>query len=151
MRNFSHLPPYNSIEATRQRSFERMKKTFRDLAKRERQILETVYSLGRASASDVLDQIPDSPTYSTVRKILSILEEKGYLRHTEMNRRFVYIPTRSRNEVGRSSLKHLMETLFDNSAESVVSALLDISDPKMSDDDFRSLAQMIEQKRKERE
>lgn len=127
-----------------------MKKTFRNLAKRERQILEIVYSLRRASASDVLGQLPDTPTYSTVRKILSILEEKGYLRHTEENRRYVYIPIRSRNEVGRSSLKHLMETLFDNSAKSVVSTLLDISDPKMSDDDFRALAQMIEQKRKER-
>lgn len=127
-----------------------MKKTFRDLAKRERQILEIVYSLKRASASDVLAQLPDSPTYSTVRKILSILEEKGYLRHTEENRRYVYIPTSSRNEVGRSSLKHLMETLFDNSAKSVVSALLDISDPKLSDEEFRTLAQMIEQKRKER-
>lgn len=127
-----------------------MKKTFRDLAKRERQILEIVYSLQRASVSDVLDQVPDSPTYSTVRKIMSILERKGYLRHVEENRRYVYIPTGSRSEAGRSSLKHLMETLFDNSTKSVVSALLDISDAKMSDDDFQTLVQMIERKRKER-
>lgn len=127
-----------------------MRKVFRDLAGRERQILEIVYSLGRASASDVLEQLPDSPTYSTVRKILSILEVKGHLRHTEENRRYIYTPTRSKNEARRTSLRHLLESLFDGSEESVVSALLDISDAKMSDDDLRRLAELIDRHRKER-
>lgn len=127
-----------------------MKKPLQDLAKRERQILEIVYSLGQASAADVLERLPDSPGYSTVRKLLSILEEKGHVKHIEQDRRYVYLPTRSRKEARRSSLKHLMDSLFDSSAESVVSALLDISDAKLSDDDLRSLAQLIEQRRRER-
>lgn len=127
-----------------------MKKPLQDLAKRERQILEIVYSLGRASAADVLERMPDSPGYSTVRKLLSILEEKGHVKHIEQDRRYVYLPTRSRKEARRSSLKHLMDSLFDSSAESVVSALLDISDAELSDDDLRSLAQLIEQRRRER-
>jgi len=127
-----------------------MKNTLQDLAKRERQILETVLGLGRASAADVVGQLPDAPTYSTVRKILSILEEKGYLKHTEKNRRYIYFPTRSKSETRRSSLKHLMDSLFDSSAESVISALLDISDVNMSDDDLRRLAVLIERHRKER-
>lgn len=128
-----------------------MKKSLHDLAKRERQILEIVYGLGKANAADVQERLSDSPSYSTVRKILSILEGKGYLKHIERDRRYVYLPTRSRREAGLASLKHLMDSLFDSSAESVVSALLDISDTEMSDDELRRLAQLIEQRRKERE
>jgi len=128
-----------------------MKKTLQDLAKRERQILEIVYSLGQASAAEVREQLPDSPTYSTVRKVLSILEDKGHVKHIERNRRYVYLPIRSKKEAGLSALRHLMDSLFESSAESVVSALLDISDRRMSDDDLRRLAKLIEQHRKERE
>lgn len=126
------------------------KKTLQDLAKRERQILEILYNLGRASAAEVLAHLPDAPGYSTVRKMLSILEEKGQVKHIEQNRRYVYLPTGSRKEAGRLSLKHLMDSLFDSSAESVVSALLDMSDANMSDDDLRRLAGLIERHRKER-
>lgn len=127
-----------------------MKKALQDLAKRERQILEIIYGLGQASAAEVLDRLPDAPSYSTVRKMLSILEEKGQVKHIEQDRRYVYLPTRSRKEAGRLSLKHLMDSLFDSSAESVVSALLDISDTNMSNDDLRRLAELIERHRKER-
>jgi predicted transcriptional regulator len=127
-----------------------LKPSIRDLAKRERQVLEIVYSLGRASVSEVQENLTDSPTYSTVRKIMSILEGKGYLKHKEENRKYIYFPTKSRTEARRTSLKHLMESLFDNSAKSVVSALLDISDASISDDELKLLAKMIEQKRKER-
>jgi len=126
-----------------------MKKPLQDLAKRERQILEIVFGLGKASAADVLERLPDSPSYSTVRKVLSILEYKGHVKHIEQDRRYVYLPTGSRQEAGRSSLKHLMDSLFDSSAKSVVSALLDISDANMSDDDWQSLVRMIEERRKE--
>lgn len=128
-----------------------MKKPLRDLAKRERQILEALYSLGEASAAEVLEQLPDSPSYSTVRKVLSILEDKGHVKHVEQNRRYVYLPTRPRDEVRLSALRHLMDSLFDNSAESVVSALLDISDANMSDEDLRQLAELIESHRTERQ
>lgn len=127
-----------------------MKNSLQDLAKRERQILEIVLSLGRASVADVLERLPDAPSYSTVRKMLSILESKGYVRHVEQDRRYVYLPKESKNKARRSSLKHLMDSLFDSSAESVVSALLDISDANMSDDDLRRLAELIERHRKER-
>ncbi len=132
------------------RTISMIKYSLQNLARRERQILEIVYSLKRASVADVVGQLPDAPTYSTVRKILSILEEKGYLKHTEENRRYVYLPTRSKSETRRSSLKHLMDSLFDSSAESVVSALLDISDVNMSNDDLQRLAELIDRHRKER-
>lgn len=128
-----------------------MKKSLQNLARRERQILEIVYSLGEANAEEVLDQLPDSPSYSTVRKVLSILEEKGYIRHTEQNRRYIYHPTQSRKQARSSELKHLMDSLFASSAESVVSTLLDISDANMSDDDLKRLGELIEKHRKERE
>lgn len=128
-----------------------MKKSLQDLAKRERQILEIVYSLGQGSAAEVQRQMPDSPSYSTVRKLLSILEDKGYVRHIEQDRRYVYLPTQSRKDARFSALQHLMDSLFDNSAESVVSTLLDISDAKMSDEELRRLSDLIDSHRKGRE
>lgn len=127
-----------------------MKKPFQELAKRERQILEIVYALGRATAAEVQQQLSDKPGYSTVRKMLSVLEEKGHLKHIEQDRRYVYIPTRSKKDARSSALKHLMDSLFENSAESVVSTLLNISDTEMSDDELQRLSQMIESHRKER-
>ena len=127
-----------------------MKRSLQNLARRERQILEAVYTLGKASAAEVLEQLPDSPGYSTVRKVLSILEDKGYVKHFEQNRRYVYLPTQSKKEARLSALRHLVDSLFESSAESVVSALLDISDANMSDDDLRRLAGLIERRRKER-
>ena len=127
-----------------------MKKSLRDLAKRERQILEIVYSLGQASAAEVQRQMPDSPGYSTVRKLLSILEDKGYVKHIEQDRRYVYLPTQSRKDARLSALRHLMDSLFDSSAESVVSTLLDISDAKISDEELRRLSNLIDSHRKGR-
>lgn len=127
-----------------------VKQSLQDLAKRERQILEIVYSLGRASAAEVQQHLPDSPSYSTVRKLLSILEDKGHVKHIEQDRRYVYLPTRSRKEARLSALRHLMDSLFDSSAESVVSTLLDISEAKMSDEELQRLAEMIDSHRKGR-
>ena len=128
-----------------------MKEPLQNLAKRERQILAMVYRLGKASAAEVLEQLPDSPSYSTVRKVLSILEDKGHVKHVEQDRRYVYLPTRTRKDARLSALRHLMDSLFDSSAESVVSTLLDISDAKMSDADLRRLAKLIDSHRRERE
>ena len=112
-----------------------------DLARRERQILEIVYRLEKATAAEVHDALPDSPSYSTVRKILSILEEKGHIKHVEHQRR----------KARTSALKQLLGSLFENSAESVVSTLMDISAADMSDDDLKRLARLIERHRKERQ
>lgn len=127
-----------------------MSRTLQDLARRERQILEIVYSLGKASAAEVQERLPDSPGYSTVRKMLSILESKGHIKHIEQNRRYIYLPIQSKNKARLSALKQLMDSLFENSAESVVSTLMDISAADMSDDDLKRLAKIIERHRKER-
>jgi predicted transcriptional regulator len=128
-----------------------MKEPLQNLAKRERQVLEMVYHLGKASAADVRERLADSPSYSTVRKVLSILEDKGHVKHVEQDRRYVYLPTRTRRDARLSALKHLMDSLFDSSAESVVSTLLDISDANMSDADLRRLTRLIDSHRRERE
>jgi len=127
-----------------------MNRILPDLARRERQILEIIYSLGEASAADVHAQLDDSPSYSTVRKLLSILEAKGHVRHTERDRRYVYQPTQPKNKAQSSALKQLMGSLFENSAESVVSTLMAISAANMSDDDLKRLTEIIERHRKER-
>ncbi len=128
-----------------------MKKPLQDLARRERQMRDILYTVGRANAAEVLEHLPDIVSYSTVRKVLSILEEKGHVRHVEQNRRYVYVPIQSRKDARLSALRHLMDTLFESSAESVVSTLLDISDTEMSNDDLQRLEELIEQHRKERE
>ena len=127
-----------------------MKEPLQNLAKRERQILEIVYRLGKASAAEVLEQLSDGPSYSTVRKVLAILEEKKQVKHIEQDRRYVYLPTRTKREARLTALRHLMNALFDNSAESVMSTLLDISNVEMSDADLRRLAKLIDTYRKER-
>jgi len=128
-----------------------MKRPFQDLSKRERQILRVIYDLGQASAVDVEEQIPDGPSYSTIRKLLSILEQKGLVRHTEKDRRYIYHPVLSRSKAQSSALRHLMKSLFENSAESVVSTLMDISASDMSDEDFERMTALIERRRKERD
>jgi predicted transcriptional regulator len=121
------------------------------LTRRERQIMDIIYRLGEATAAEVGKQIPDPPGYSTIRKLLSILEEKGIVRHIERNRRYVFMPTLSKPEAKKSALKHLMQTLFENSAEGVVATLMDISGTNMSEKEFKKLAKLIEQKRKGRD
>ena len=128
-----------------------MNVTIQDLARRERQILQIVINQGKATAAEVHELLPDSPSYSTVRKVLSILEAKGHIKHTEKNRRYVYMPTQSKRAARSTALKHLMDSLFENSAESVMSTLMDISAARMSDDDLDRLAEIIERHRQERQ
>src|SRR3954449_5995547 len=118
-----------------------------ELSRRERQIMEIVYRAGRATASEVLARLPDPPSYSAVRAMLRILEDKGHLRHTDEGGRYVYEPTRPREQAARSALRRVLQTFFDNSAEKAVAALLDLSDPNLSADDFDRLARLIEQAR----
>jgi predicted transcriptional regulator len=127
------------------------KRIFQDLSKRERQILRIIYDLGQASASDVIDRIPDGPGYSTIRKLLSILEQKGLVRHTEKDRRYIYHPVLSKSRAQSSALRDLMKSLFENSASAVITTLMDISAPNISDEDLRKMAALIERHRKERE
>src|SRR3712207_242967 len=104
-----------------------------DLSRRERQIMDVVYRLERATASEVLERLPDPPSYSAVRTLLRILEEKGHLRHEQDGPRYVYLPTVPRDSAKESALRHVLRTFFDNSAEAAVAALLDIRGDGLSD------------------
>ena len=120
-----------------------------NLSRRERQIMDAIYRLGRATAAEVLENMPEPPGYSAVRAMLRLLEEKGYVRHEQQGPRYVYVPTLSRDKARQSALKQLVQTFFDNSTEQTVSALLDISKSRMSDEELERLSVLIEKARKE--
>ena len=119
------------------------------LARRERQIMDILYKLERATVGQVLAALPDRPSYSTVRAQLRVLEEKGHIRHEEDGLRYVYFPAVPRDVARRSALRHLVETFFDGSTEKVVTALLGGEVSKVSSEELERLAQMISKNRKE--
>ena len=119
------------------------------LSRRESQILDIIYRLGQSSVSDVLKHIPDRPAYNSVRVILTILENKGYLRHHKEGQRYIYTPTELRDNAKKSALKHLVSTFFEGSAPKAVSTLLDMSASKLSREELNELSEMIEQAKKE--
>src|SRR5262247_4511637 len=106
------------------------------LSRREREIMDIVHRLGRASVSDVMAQLSGEPAYSTVRAQLRVLEEKGHLRHEEEQLRYVYIPAESPQKVRRSAVKHLLDTFFDGQPEKVVEALVGRDGTGVSDDEL---------------
>jgi predicted transcriptional regulator len=116
-----------------------------ELSRRERQIMDIVYRRNRATAAEVLDDLPDPPTYSAVRAALRLLEEKGLLAHEMDGKRYVYLPTTPRKQARSTALKHLVRTFFNGSPEQVVNALLEESRP--SHDELDRLAKLIEQAR----
>ena len=119
------------------------------LTRRERQIMDIVYRHGRVTAAEVLAELPDPPSYSAVRALLRILEEKGYLRHQQEGPRYVFLPTLARDKARRSALKQIVQTFFDGSAEQAVAALLDMSQPRLSQADLDRLVRLIGKARKE--
>jgi len=120
-----------------------------NLSRRERQIMDAIYRLGRATAAEVLENLPEPPGYSAVRAMLRLLEAKGYLRHDREGTRYVYLPTLSRDKARQSALKQLVQTFFDNSTEQAVSALLDMSKSRMSDEELERLSALIEKAKTE--
>src|SRR5215510_84685 len=124
-----------------------MQDTHVHLSRRERQIMDVLYSRGRATAAEILEQIPDPPSYSAVQAMLRILEEKGHIRHEQDGARYVFLPTMTRDKAKRSALRHLLQTFFDGSAEQAVATLLDVSSSKLSDADLDRLAELIEKAR----
>jgi BlaI family transcriptional regulator, penicillinase repressor len=118
-------------------------------SRRERQIMDIVYRQGQATAADVREALPDPPSYSAVRAMLRVLEEKGFLRHEQQGPRYVFLPTLSLEKARRSALKQVVQTFFDGSTEQAVSALLDYSSSKLSNEELDRLAQLIEQARRE--
>ena len=119
-----------------------------DLSRRERQIMEIIYARGEASAAQVLDQLPDPPSYSAVRALLAILEQKGQLKHRSEQGRYIYAPTRRRSKAGRSALVRVLETFYEGSLEKAVAALLS-SDSRLSAEELQRLSELIEQARQE--
>jgi len=119
-----------------------------NLSRRERQIMDVLFRLGRASAADVQTEIPDPPSYSAVRALLRILEEKGAIRHEQDGPRYVYRPTVARESARRSAVRHLIQTFFDGSTEQAVATLLDESATTLSDAELERLSQLIERARK---
>jgi predicted transcriptional regulator len=113
------------------------------LTKRERQIMDALYRLGRATASEILAQIPGAPSYSTVRTQLRVLEEKGHVRHEEQGLRYLYAPTVPRHAARKTALKHLVDTFFDGSPGNVVTALLGSDAGKLSDEDLERIARIV--------
>lgn len=121
----------------------------KNLSRRERQIMDIIYELNEATAAQVLDRLPNPPSYSAVRALLKVMEEKGHLNHKQDGPRYVFLPTLPREEARRNALKHLMETFFDGSTEKVVAALLNISEEELAEDDYKRLSELIESARKE--
>ena len=118
------------------------------LSRRERQIMDVLYRLGRATANEVMTALPGEPNYSTVRTQLRVLENKGHIRHEEVGLRFVYMPTVPRHAVRQSALRHMLETFFEGSAEKMLSTLLGSEAAKLSEEDLDRLGQLIEKAKK---
>jgi BlaI family penicillinase repressor len=123
--------------------------THTTLTRRERQIMDVLYRRGRATAAEVMADLPGEPNYSTVRTQLRVLEDKGHVRHEEEGVRYVYAPAVPRHAARKSALKHLVETFFDGSAEQVVAAVLGGEAWRLSDEDLDRIGELIEKARKD--
>jgi len=119
------------------------------LSRREREIMDIVHRLGRASVTDVMTALSGEPAYSTVRAQLGVLEGKGHLRHEADQLRYVYLPAAAPQKVRRSAVKHLLDTFFDGSPEKVVEALVGRDGPGISDDALDRIAELVERARRE--
>jgi BlaI family transcriptional regulator, penicillinase repressor len=119
------------------------------LSRRERQIMDVLYRRGRATVAEILEGIPDPPSYSAVRAMLRVLEDKKHIRHEEKNLRYVYLPVVPLEKARRSAAAHLLKTFFDNSTEQAVATLLNVSARDLTPEDFDRLTELIEEARKE--
>jgi len=119
------------------------------LTRREREIMDILYRLGRATAHEVLEKLADPPSYSAVRALLRLLEERGHLKHTQDGTRYVYAPVTSRNDARRSALAHVVRTFFDGSVEDAVTTLVESSRGKLGEAELERLQRLIQQAKKE--
>jgi len=119
------------------------------LGRRERQIMDVIYRRGRASVTEVLEDLPDPPTYSAVRGMLRLLEEKGFVRHEQEGQKYLYVPADDTRQVRASALEHMVKTFFGGSPEQAVAALLEMSDNKLSAKDKQYLSQLIKKAQQE--
>jgi len=119
------------------------------LSRRERQIMDALYRRGRATAAEVMEDLPGEPSYSTVRAQLRVLEDKGHVTHEEQGPRYVYAPAVPRLAARKSALRHLVQTFFDGSAENLVAAILGNEASKLSDEQLDRIAGLVDDARKE--
>jgi BlaI family penicillinase repressor len=121
-----------------------------NLSRRERQIMDILFTLGRASGPEIQERLPDQPSYSGVRTILRVLERKGHIRHIEEGMRYVYLPVMTREKATKSAIDRLVSTFFDGSVKAAAAAFVDPSTVDLSKEDLRDLERMIRKARKER-
>ena len=110
--------------------------------------MDTLYQLGRATAAEILARLPGSPSSSTVRTQLRVLEAKGHVRHEEIGLRFVYVPTVPRHAARRTALRHLVDTFFEGSSARVVAALLGGEGTAVSDEELARIEDLVRHARK---
>jgi BlaI family transcriptional regulator, penicillinase repressor len=125
-----------------------MPKALANLGRRERQIMDIVVRRPRSSVAEVLAELPDPPSYSAVRGMLRLLEDKGYVRHEWDGPRFVFVATADPARLREDAVSHLVETFFDNSTESAMVALLDHKERKLTRDELDRLSRLIDKARK---
>ncbi len=118
------------------------------LSRRERQIMDAIYARGKATAAEVLEALPDPPSYSAVRAMLVKLEAKGHVRHIQEGPRYVYLPTVPREQARATALERLVRTFFEGSVSKTVAALLDRGATELSDAELAELSELIERARK---
>jgi predicted transcriptional regulator len=118
------------------------------LTRRERQIMDILYRRGRATASEVMADLPGDPSYSTVRTQLRVLEGKGHVRHEEEGLRYIYAPALPRHAARKSALRHLVDTFFEGSTEKVVGALLGGETARLTEQELDRIAEMVNKARK---
>lgn len=119
------------------------------LSRRERQILDILYARGRATAGEIQEALPDPPSYSAIRALLRVMEDKGYARHTEEGGRYVFVPRVGRDKARVAALRHLLQTFFAGSAADAAAALVDGSAARMKPEDLDRLEALIARARKE--
>ena len=122
---------------------------FAGLSRRERQILEILYQRGRASAGEVRAAMANPPSYSAVRAMLRVLEDKGHVKHQAEGLKYVYLPVVARDKAKRSAMKHLLETFFHDEPEQAVAALLDVASRRLTPEELDRMAEMIDKARRE--
>jgi BlaI family transcriptional regulator, penicillinase repressor len=111
--------------------------------------MDILYQRGKSSASEVREAMPNAPSYSAVRAMLRVLEEKGHVKHQAEGLKYVYVPTVTRDKAKRSAVKHLLDTFFNDSPEQIVAALLDVSSTRMTREELDRMAEMIEKAKRE--
>lgn len=118
---------------------------FKNLSRRERQLMDIVYERGSASAFEIQEAMPDAPGYSTVRTLLSILEKKGHLRHTKQGMSYIYSPTQPANQAAHSALTQVVQTFFASNIERVVATLLSSKEIQLTAEELDRISEMVEQ------